>query len=116
MPAERQGLDCFRLAATRKAIHPSMVKDAPHNAKGDNFPRFAGMLISVKSYATLRGYQPEDGALEVEESASVNTVLQKLGLPPEEAKVVFVNGRHASLDQVLKEGDKIALFPAVGGG
>lgn len=74
------------------------------------------MLISVKCYATLRGYQPEDGALEVEESSLVHTVLQKLGLPREEAKVVFVNGRHASLDQVLKEGDKIALFPSVGGG
>jgi molybdopterin converting factor small subunit len=74
------------------------------------------MEIFVKSYATLRGYQPEDGVLDVEESDSVNTVLHKLNLPPEEAKVVFVNGRHASLDQVLKEGDKIALFPAVGGG
>lgn len=82
----------------------------------DNGPRFAGMLISVKCYATLRGYQPEDGALEVEESASVRTVLQKLGLPGEEAKVVFVNGRHASLDHALNEGDKIALFPSVGGG
>jgi len=74
------------------------------------------MLISVKCYATLRGYQPEDGALEVEESASVHIVLQKLGLLREEAKVVFVNGRHASLEQALKEGDKVALFPSVGGG
>ncbi|MEF8823180.1 MAG: MoaD/ThiS family protein [Desulfohalobiaceae bacterium] len=98
----------------KQYIH--LIAKEPPDAKGDNFPRFAEMLISVKSYATLRGYQPEDGVLEVEEGASVNTVLQKLGLPPEEAKVVFVNGKHASLDQVLQEGDKIALFPSVGGG
>jgi sulfur carrier protein ThiS len=74
------------------------------------------MLISIKCYATLRGYQPRDGVLEVEESASVKEVLHSLGLPLEEVKVVFVNGRHASLDQVLGQGDKVAAFPAVGGG
>lgn len=74
------------------------------------------MRISVKCYATLRGYQPEAGVLEVGEGASVHTVLQRLGLPRDQAKVVFVNGRHATLDQIVKEGDKIALFPSVGGG
>ncbi|MCF8085792.1 MAG: MoaD/ThiS family protein [Desulfohalobiaceae bacterium] len=74
------------------------------------------MLVSVKLYATLRGYQPRDGVLEIEEGASVQEVLHSLGVPVEEAKVVFVNGRHASLDQGLQQGDKLAAFPAVGGG
>ena len=28
----------------------------------------------------------------------------------------FVNGRHADRDQVLREGDVLSVFPAVGGG
>ncbi len=74
------------------------------------------MLVAIKCYATLRGYQPRDGVLEAQEGASVQEVLQGLGLPLEEAKVVFVNGRNASLEQGLQQGDKVAVFPAVGGG
>ena len=74
------------------------------------------MLISVKCYATLRGYQPKGGDLEMDEGLSVKSLLQSLGLPLEEVKVVFVNGRHASLEQELRHGDKVAAFPAVGGG
>ena len=74
------------------------------------------MLLPVKCYATLRGYQPEDGILEMGEGASVRDVLHRLGVPLEEAKVVFVNGRQATLGSELRDGDRIAVFPAVGGG
>lgn len=74
------------------------------------------MLVSIKLYATLRGYQPRDGVLQVEEGVPVKEVLHSLGVPLDEAKVVFVNGRHASLEQEIRDGDKLAAFPAVGGG
>jgi molybdopterin converting factor small subunit len=74
------------------------------------------MRIWVKFYATLREYQPQNNVVEVTEGARVETVLQSLGLPREAAKVVFVNNRHGSLEQILQEGDKMAVFPAVGGG
>ena len=76
----------------------------------------AVMRIPVKCYATLRGYQPRDGALDVEEGTSVEGILHGLGIPLEDAKVIFVNGRHATLDRGLEDGDRIAVFPAVGGG
>jgi molybdopterin converting factor small subunit len=34
----------------------------------------------------------------------------------EEIKVAFVNGKHAHMRTQLQEGDRVALFPAVGGG
>jgi molybdopterin converting factor small subunit len=74
------------------------------------------MQIHVKCYATLRVYQPKDGVVEAEEGESLQDVVQRLGLPLREAKVIFVNGKHASLDQSLRDGDRIAVFPAVGGG
>jgi molybdopterin converting factor small subunit len=33
-----------------------------------------------------------------------------------EIHLVFVNGRVASLDQMLQDGDRLALFPPIGGG
>ena len=42
--------------------------------------------------------------------------MARLGIPPEELKLVFLNGLHAGLDAALKDGDRVGLFPAVGGG
>jgi len=74
------------------------------------------MRVSVKCYATLSGYQPGSGALEIEEGHRLEEVLDRLGLTKDQVKVAFVNGRHAPLDRSLAEGDQIALFPTVGGG
>ncbi len=47
---------------------------------------------------------------------TVKDVIHTLKIPCEEVKVVFVNGKHASLQTKLKDGDRIGIFPAVGGG
>lgn len=43
-------------------------------------------------------------------------MLSVLGISPGEVKVVFVNGRHSHLDAPLQDGDRVGIFPAVGGG
>jgi sulfur-carrier protein len=42
--------------------------------------------------------------------------MEMLGIPPGEVKLRFVNGKQAKDDQVLAEGDRVGLFPPVGGG
>lgn len=74
------------------------------------------MKITVKSYATLAKYQPGDGTLEMPEGSTVASVLETLSIDPEEVKITFVNSAHAPLDKELQDGDRIGLFPAVGGG
>ncbi len=74
------------------------------------------MRIMVKAFATLSSYQPEGGELDVESGATVADVLRQLKLDPEEVTIIFVNGVHAGLDKPLQEGDKLGLFPPVGGG
>jgi sulfur carrier protein ThiS len=74
------------------------------------------MDITVKSFATLKQYQPENGAFQAPEGATVADVMQALGVPDNEVHIVFVNGRHAAKDAVLSPGDQVGLFPAVGGG
>ncbi len=75
------------------------------------------MYIQVKFYATLARYQPENSqAYPVEQGETPESLLHKLGVESNEVKVCFVNSKHADLQTELQNGDKVAFFPAVGGG
>jgi molybdopterin converting factor small subunit len=77
------------------------------------------MKVEVQLYATLRKYGPlQEGRLvmDLTEGDQVARVLEILGMPPDEEKVILVNGRPAKWDSVLTEGDRVVLFPAVAGG
>lgn len=79
------------------------------------------MTVHVKLSTTLRravpGYAPEKGLfLEFDGSRTAGDVARHLHLPLDDIKIVMVNGAHASLDQLLADGDRVAFFPAVGGG
>ena len=47
---------------------------------------------------------------------TVSVLLGGGGVPADVVRVVIVNGQTAALETVLQEGDRVALFPAVGGG
>lgn len=75
------------------------------------------MNISVKCFATLAKYtpQPSDG-YELPDGATAADLIERLGMQPEDVKIVFVNGTHAKHGQMLQDGDAVGLFPAIGGG
>jgi molybdopterin converting factor small subunit len=72
--------------------------------------------ITLKCYATLAVYCPPGGEAVLPESTDIDALLAMLQIPPDEVKLVFVNGRRADLDRVLADGDRVGLFPPVGGG
>ncbi len=80
------------------------------------------MKVTARVYATLKRYLPEgqaDSDMEIELPAGVTVgdlVERYLKIPPEQVKVVFVNGKHAEMDLVLKDGDRVGIFPPVAGG
>lgn len=79
------------------------------------------MKLTVKLSTTLRdyvpGYVPEAGLqVKMPEGSSVAQLAQKVGLPLQEIKIIMVNGRQQTLDELLRDGDRVAYFPAVGGG
>lgn len=79
------------------------------------------MPLHIKLSTTLRdyvsGYNPLEG-LDIDASglASPRDVALMLGLPLDEIKITMLNGQHAALDSAIKDGDRVAFFPAVGGG
>jgi sulfur carrier protein ThiS len=74
------------------------------------------MKIQVSCFATLSRYTPPEGYLEAEKSDTPAKILDRLGIPREEVKIVFVNGQNSGLDVVLNENDRVGIFPAIGGG
>ena len=47
---------------------------------------------------------------------TVGAVLERIGIPIDEVKIVFINGRSSNFDALLVDGDRVGVFPAVGGG
>lgn len=79
------------------------------------------MKIEVNLFATLVRYKPENTGRKpwVETCAdkmTVNALLGVLNVPLKEVKVVFVNNVRADGDAVLRDGDRVGVFPPVGGG
>ncbi len=79
------------------------------------------MRIKVKLFATLRRYYPELGVgegmeIELPDGATVGQLVNRLGLPADHVRVVFINGIARDESYILSDGDEVGMFPPVGGG
>jgi sulfur-carrier protein len=74
------------------------------------------MQITVKLFASFRLGRFEEQPLEVKPGVSIRQIVASLGLPEIGTGIVLRNGRHARLEDALREGDTVSLFPPVGGG
>jgi molybdopterin converting factor small subunit len=80
------------------------------------------MRITIRLLAGYRRYLPQvhDGqggyVREVPTGCRVGEVMDMLNIPANDPNTFLVNGVHAVRDQVLHDGDVLAVFPAVGGG
>lgn len=80
------------------------------------------MRIQLKLYASLGKYMPETGAekasegADVREGTTIRGLLEDMEVPMDAVKIIFLNGVHANGDEVLKEGDRVGVFPLVAGG
>lgn len=76
------------------------------------------MWLSVRLLANLKRYTGgrTDIDLEVVSGVSLGVVMDGLGIPRGEVGVALINGRLASDDTILSEGDCVELVPAVCGG
>ncbi|OGL43225.1 MAG: hypothetical protein A2W05_04145 [Candidatus Schekmanbacteria bacterium RBG_16_38_10] len=77
--------------------------------------------IELRVYANLKKYIPDldlkDGKkVSINNGITIQELLNQFGIPERETKILIVNGIHADLDQKLKDGDRVAIFPPVAGG
>ena len=78
------------------------------------------MKVRVTLLVSLRQYTPDGGGdvfeLELDPETSAGMVPEALGLPAKLQTVMLVNGRHATEDTPLSDGDTLTLYPAMAGG
>jgi molybdopterin converting factor small subunit len=74
------------------------------------------MRVTIKLFATLRQGRFSEEEREYPAGTTTGHIIEELGMSAEEAALIFVNGRHAKVEDELHDGDTLAVFPPVGGG
>ncbi len=78
------------------------------------------MAVEVRLYATLRRYTPASPngviTVEVTEGITVLELVKQLGIDQTEIHLIMINGIGCELGQTVNPGDRVGLFPPVGGG
>jgi molybdopterin converting factor small subunit len=73
--------------------------------------------IDLKLFATLATRIPSNAAeFAIEDGMTVGRLIERLDISPSEAKLIFVNGVRKELNTVLRGGERVGIFPPVGGG
>lgn len=69
----------------------------------------------VRLFATFRDGRGKKVFIEMLEPTP-RKLLLTLGIKEEDVAILLLNGRDASFDDDMKEGDYLSVFPPVGGG
>lgn len=76
-------------------------------------------MIEIYLYGKLRRFAEQKSPvkesvifMEAQENDSINSVISRLGIPPDElSSTIFLNGEYSSLNRSVKDGDRLGLFP-----
>ncbi|GAU08007.1 thiamine biosynthesis protein ThiS [Desulfoplanes formicivorans] len=75
------------------------------------------MRIEVQCFATLASHTPQGGSMDVVEGTTIEKLIEMLNIDKNEVRLVFVNGKNqADWSFRIHPGDRIGIFPPVGGG
>jgi sulfur-carrier protein len=73
--------------------------------------------ITLRLFATLRSYAPSDADhFAIAPGTTVADVVRALDIPEKYAKLIFINNIRRENDTPLQDGDRLGIFPPVGGG
>ncbi len=73
-------------------------------------------MIEVRLFATFREGRKKIYEMDAAGLEKASDVLDFLQIPREEVAIYLINGRHSSVEDEIRDGDVLAIFPPVGGG
>lgn len=75
------------------------------------------VTIDLRLFASLASRMPPDAThFSIRPGITVRDLIDRFRIPPTDAKLVFINGVRKHLDTPLKGGERVGIFPPVGGG
>lgn len=74
--------------------------------------------INIALFTTLRKRRSDlaNKGFVMTKAATIGELLAEIQITEIEATSVFVNGKRAGFKSELRDGDKVSIFPALGGG
>jgi molybdopterin converting factor small subunit len=73
--------------------------------------------IQLKLFANLQQFTPPSADnYHIDPGISIFDLLEQIKMPREKAKLIFINGVKAELTSTLEGGERVGIFPPVGGG
>jgi len=75
------------------------------------------ITIHLKLFARLARRLPANAeSYPPPEGLRVQDLVQALDIRRDEAQLIFINGRRVTPEAILSDGDRVGIFPPVGGG
>jgi sulfur carrier protein ThiS len=75
------------------------------------------LTIQINLFATLQSYTPHNAACyPVEAGTSIQKIVEALNIPKDQVQLIFSNGVRCDASNIVQDGDRIGIFPAIGGG
>jgi len=73
--------------------------------------------VQIKLFATLKKLTPDTADnFPIKSGATVQDILEQMGVPIKQAKLIFINSKKGALSSMLQGGERIGIFPPIGGG
>ncbi len=73
--------------------------------------------IDLRLFASLAKKMPDNAArFPIEPGTTIAQLVEALALSPEDAKLIFIDGTKGTWDTKLFGGERVGIFPPIGGG
>ena len=73
--------------------------------------------IQIRLYANLNRFTPADAEnYALDKGSTVAELLDKLQIPQDKVRLIFINNLKGELNSVLEGGERVGIFPPIGGG
>jgi sulfur-carrier protein len=79
------------------------------------------MKIELNLYASLAEYLPDrtrtnPHVIDLPVGTTIGQLIAQLHIPLDIPRIIFLNGVHSPLEALLKDGDRLGMFPPLAGG
>ncbi len=73
--------------------------------------------ITLKLFATLSRFTPASpDKYPIKPGANIRDLIKQLGVSEDDIKLIFIDGKKGDLSSSLHGGERVGIFPPVGGG
>jgi sulfur-carrier protein len=100
----------------KKGFRPNKTHDDDCYRRG-KLKNTMKTMIQICLFASLKAFTPKDSDnYPIGSGTTVRAVMERIGVPLDMTKIIFINGKKGTLDQRLTGGERVGIFPPVAGG